>query len=241
VIISTGHQPAVDRMQHLLQAGQVQRDTRAIFLGCYELMTRNMLAAIEAGEFQDPAWVSAWLDHFADYYFNALDAFDQDLDNLPQPWRYAFSAAREPGTLVLQNLLLGINAHINYDLILALSDMLAPDWSDLPEAKRQARYQDHCTVNALIARTTDEVQDKVVEFYSPIYNLADVLLGPIDEWLVSRLINAWREQVWQMAVQYTETFLPEEREEIRRQIEIKSSEQAHHILVSSLEKLLKFD
>jgi hypothetical protein len=237
----TSRQPAVERMQLLMQAWEEQHDARAIFLGCYTLMTRNMLVAIQAGEFQDPAWVLVWLEHFADYYFNALEAFDQGLENLPQPWRYAFEAARQPGTLVLQNLMLGINAHINYDLILALSDMLEPDWHELPEDKRLARYQDHCTVNAIIARTIDTVQDNVVEFYSPALNLADVLLGPVDEWLVSRLINAWRERVWRLAVQRAESIHPESREEIRHNIELKSSEQARLILADGLDRLLDID
>lgn len=241
MISITAHQPTDGRMQALLQSWEAQQDGRAIFLGCYALMTRNMLAAIEAGEFQDPAWVFTWLDHFAGYYFNAVEAFDQGLDTLPQPWRRAFEAASQPDTLVMQNLMLGINAHINYDLILALSDMLEPEWQDLPDEKRLLRYQDHCKVNTILAGTTDEVQDKIVEVYSPVANLADVLLGPLDEWLVSRLINAWRERVWQLAIQYTETSLPEEREELRRSIEAKSGEQAHHILIASLERLLDPD
>ena len=237
----TGRSMVVERMQNLLQVWEEGHDARAIFLGCYTMMTRNTLEAIEAGEFRDPTWVFDWLEHFADYYFNALEAFDQSLENLAQPWRFAFDAAREPGTLVLQNLMLGINAHINYDLILALSDMLEPDWQGLPEEQRQLRYQDHCTVNAIIARTVDAVQDEVVERYSPVTNLADVLLGPVDEWLASRLIDAWRERVWRLAVQRTEAIHPEGREEIRRNIEHKSTEQARLILVEGLDRLLDFD
>jgi len=44
--------------------------------------------------------------------------------------------------LTVQNLILGVNAHINYDLVLATADMLEPEWSQLDEERRQARHDD---------------------------------------------------------------------------------------------------
>jgi hypothetical protein len=38
------------------------------------MMTRNVLAAIDAGDFRDPPWVSGLLDRFADYTFAALES-----------------------------------------------------------------------------------------------------------------------------------------------------------------------
>jgi len=37
-------------------------DPRHVFLGCHGLMTRNVLGAVEAGEFHHPAWVLTLLD-----------------------------------------------------------------------------------------------------------------------------------------------------------------------------------
>jgi len=61
---------------------------------------------------------------------------------------------------VLQNLLLGVNAHVNYDLTFAVVDLLAPEWAGLSEAERRARYEDFCQVNRIIAETVDEVHEK---------------------------------------------------------------------------------
>lgn len=61
-------------MNELLQQWEQTDDRRAIFLGCYALMTRNMLAGLNTGQFHDPRWVRALLEHFAGYYFDALDA-----------------------------------------------------------------------------------------------------------------------------------------------------------------------
>ena len=58
--------------------------------------------------------------------------------------------------------MLGINAHINDDLALALVDVL-DDWRTLDEEVRQRRRDDHELVNKIINDKTDEVQKEVVD------------------------------------------------------------------------------
>jgi hypothetical protein len=123
---------------------------------------------------------------------------------------------------VLQSLFLGINAHINYDLVLAVADMLAPDWQTLTASERQARYQDHCMVNRIIAETIDRVQDAVVEKHAPSLNLVDTLMGPMDEWLITKLIAQWRDEVWDQATRMVELPDDDSREQLRQQIEARS-------------------
>lgn len=100
----------------------------------------------------------------------------------------------------MQNLLLGVNAHINYDLALAVTDLLELEWPDLSENEREARYIDYCYVNKIIAETIDTVQDQVIERYSPIMDVVDIAFGPLDEWFTSQMINHWRDDQWQHAV-----------------------------------------
>ena len=52
-----------DRMDELLGKWQQQQDRRASFLGCYSLMTKNMLQAIEEGRFIDKHWVERLNPH----------------------------------------------------------------------------------------------------------------------------------------------------------------------------------
>jgi hypothetical protein len=215
-----------------LQAEQWQQveDRRAIFLNCYSLMTANMLAAIDSGEFNDPEWVYSLLEHFAEYYFNALDAYQQTTPFAPPIWRLTFDADNQPDTLVAQNLMLGINAHINYDLTLALVDMLSPDWAQLSPDERQGRYDDHTHVNQVIARTIDAVQETVVEPASPVMNVVDVLMGPVDEWATSRVISEWRDVVWQQAMRLIEAADETEARQLRRQQEDEALQRARLIL-----------
>lgn len=219
-------------MQALVEQWEQAGDRRADFLACYRLMTANMLAAIEAGEFHDAGWVAALLEHFAEYYFVALDDYAAGSAGTPVVWRFTFDTATQGEVLVLQNLLLGINAHINYDLVLALVDLLDPEWGSLTPERRQLRYEDHHHVNAIIGRTVDSVQDQVVDPSLPAMRLVDALLGPVDEWLASRLISSWRESVWNAATEMLDSTLREERAALREQIEADALRRAQVILIS---------
>lgn len=216
----------VARMSALAESWEQCGDSRSIFLRCYGLMTQSMLAALRDDRFQDPQWVSELLHHFADYYFDALDRYEQGYGNTPQIWTHAHDASRERDLFVLQHLALGVNAHINYDLIFALADMLLPEWPTASEQLRQQRYQDHCKVNAIIAETVDNVQDSVVEEQVPWFDLIDEVLGPIDEMLVSRLIANWRDEVWEQAVEVVEAQGAERTEALRQQIEAQALQRA---------------
>jgi hypothetical protein len=159
-------------------------------------MTSNTLAAIRQQEFRDTGWVDGLLHRFADYYFEALEAYERDPAAAPPIWQMTFGAAGDRHMLPVQHLLLGVNAHINYDLVLALVDRLRPEWPGLSAEQRAARYADHCHVNAVIAQTIDSVQDQILDSAMPVMNLVDVLMGRLDERIVSAVITHWRETVW---------------------------------------------
>jgi hypothetical protein len=198
-MISPPDTPVTTRMQSLIQQWNEHADNRALFLNCYLLMTNNMLAAIDRREFDDPAWVDQLLCRFADYYFNALEAYERDPATTAAVWRLAHDAARNPDLTAIQKMLAGISAHINYDLVLALADVLRPEWDNLTDDRRAARYADHCRVNAVIGRSIDAVQDQVLDPAMPIIKIVDRLMGPLDEMMMSRLIAHWRDVVWQNA------------------------------------------
>ncbi len=216
------------RMQECLCRWEADGDGRAVFLGCYAQMTANMAAGMAAGEFHDPAWVQRLLVHFAGYYFNALDAYDAGAPVSPV-WICACEAADRPGVSVLVQLLLGVNAHINYDLVLATADVLEEEWASLSPEARAQRQADYNHVNEIIGRTIDVVQDEIIERREPALALIDTLLGPVDEWMVRREIIRWRSKVWQEAIQRIGLTEPEARELHRRAVEAAALETARRL------------
>jgi hypothetical protein len=211
--------PVIHRMQSFVAEWESQSDQRSIFLSCYMLMTGNMLTAVDQKEFSDPQWVDGLLHAFADYYFIALDTYNLHPTSAPPVWKLAHDACRDPSMSPLQKLLLGVNAHINYDLVLTLVDLLRPEWPNLQEERRKVRYQDHCLVNDIIGRTIDTVQDTILEPSMPIMDIIDNLLGPLDEYLISRLISGWRENVWKNATRLIEIQDLAEQHELLKKVE----------------------
>ena len=215
----TSHSGVVERMRMQAQQWESAGDRRAIFLYCYAMMTENMLEAIDATRFQDGPWVSQLLHRFADYYFDALVCYDCGDEKVPEAWRQVHEASLHQSLHVLQHLLLGVNAHINYDLVLTLYEVLHPEWHSLSEEGRRKRRSDHRMVNQVIAETIDRVQDEVVERYDPIMDIIDRLLGRLDERFLSTLISSWREEVWDNAQAMLACRNEADREELRRQLE----------------------
>lgn len=204
----------IQQMQALIQQWTGNQDSRSIFLSCYQLMTLNTLKAVEHDDFFDSIWVNQLLNRFADYYFIALDAYETEPQAAPLVWQLAHNATRNPKAMPIQSLLLGVNAHINYDLVLTLVDVLTPEWNTLDEVQRENRHSDHDRVNTIIAATIDAVQDDILEPAMPIMEFIDDVFGRLDEHLISHLIRQWREKVWKHATQILNMDGEGDREEL---------------------------
>ena len=86
---------------------------RAVFIGTYRRTTIAVGESVAEARFEDPDWVERWDVAFAELFLAAHEA-DRSGGVVPRPWRLAFDA---PGDLpALRLVLLGINAHVNYDL-----------------------------------------------------------------------------------------------------------------------------
>lgn len=183
------------------------------------MMSHAMHEAINRGQFYHAAWVSQLLLRFSAYYFDALARYDQHPESSPLVWRQVHDASKDPEINVTQNLLLGVNAHINYDLPLALYDCLAESWSQLTETHKQTLKEDHELVNKIIAQTIDSVQDSIVNPSSWSMAALDLIMCRVDEWLLSKLISSWRNEVWEVNLQLLHSPDQARRDLIRKEQE----------------------
>lgn len=215
----TSDTPALTHMDTLIQQWQETADDKVLFLRCYQMMTSNVLEGVETHKFNDPIWVRNLLNLFADYYFIALRTYEREPTSAPAVWQVAHNAAHDPQISAMQKLLLGVNAHINYDLVLTLADMLEAEWAEHTDEMRNGRYADHCHINTIIGKTIDAVQDEVLEPAMPIMGLVDKLMGPMDERIIVHLIAQWREKVWKNAATLLTMTDPEAQQVFMTQVE----------------------
>lgn len=189
---------ASDRLSRLEARLRERGDRRAVFLTIYVRMTREVHGGIERGRFADPDWMRRYLVAFAEYYRRAFLAFERgNLGAVPDPWRIAFGTAVRGDALVVQDAFLGVNAHINYDLALALHDVgIDPD--------RERKYADHRAVDEILARLVDVQQEALAEIYASGVGDVDAALGRFDEAFTLGSMTGGREQAWRVAVVLTD-------------------------------------
>ena len=164
---------------------QVHRRT---FIATYQRTTQAVGNAVRDAFFEDPDWVVRWDIAFADLFIVAHDA-DQAGGQVPRPWRLAFQADPKLPTIV--HLLLGMNAHINYDLPPAtLSVITDHDFEDPVLIDRRRR--DHERIDQILARRVAE-EDHTI---GGARSLLDRILTPANRLSSRRFLREARGKVW---------------------------------------------
>jgi hypothetical protein len=182
----------VDRMGELLVPLEADRDPARFFLGVYLRTTVAVAVAIDAGTFEDPAWVEEWDVDFAGLYLDALTAHRRDPASAPRPWQLAFGA--RPDLPPEAHVLLGVNAHINYDLPQSLVRVIPPAEFDTP-ATLAIRGRDHARIDRVLAsRVTAE--DGELHRAGGRRTRLDRLLAPVNRTACQVFLRESRRRVW---------------------------------------------
>jgi hypothetical protein len=179
----------VARMQERLDRLPAEYGQQRVFLSTYQRTTLAIGKAVQDGLFEDAAWVEQWDVVFADLYLNALDAELSAAELAPRPWRLAFTAPAELPPL--RHVLLGINAHVNYDLPQALLAMISDaDFSDPGLIERRRR--DHERIDIVLSQRVSAEDQELGGRRS----LLDRVLTPVNRLASKRLLREARQRVW---------------------------------------------
>lgn len=168
---------------------------RGYFPALYRRVTINVKRAIEHGLFDDGPRMERLDAVFANFYFRACDAW-QHGKQCSDAWKVPFRAAADWPPVVLQHLLLGINAHINLDLGIATAEV-ARDGS-LP-----ALRADFDRINAILAAVTAEAKNELAAIW-PLLRVFDTFAGNLQEGFIHFSLVRAREHAWWVAQQLTQ-------------------------------------
>jgi hypothetical protein len=136
-----------DTLDALRAAALAAGDGGGYFPALYSRVTRRVMADAAAGRFDDADRMAAFVHGFAARY---LDAHHEPT-TAPSCWHASFVVSSDQALLVVQQLFLGINAHVNFDLpqtVVALADQTGDIASIRP---------DFDSINAVLRETYDEV------------------------------------------------------------------------------------
>jgi hypothetical protein len=167
------------------------RDSRlGYFPALYRKVTIAVKEGIAAGAFEDGKRMEALDVLFANRYLEAAGQWSRG-ESPTRSWRVAFEAAESWPPIVLQHLLLGINAHINLDLGIAAAQTA-------PGASLPALQKDFNQINALLASLVGDVKTSLSAVW-PLLRLYNRLAGGIADVTINFSMGRARTASWQAA------------------------------------------
>ena len=177
----------IARLDGIIETAQREQSRLGYFAALYRKMTVEVKRGIAAGRFEEGPRMERLDVIFANRYFEAWHQHRAG----GQPvkcWRYAFAMAKQRRALILQHLLLGINAHINLDLSVAAAQTC-------PGNQYPALKRDFDEINNVLSNLLDEVQ-KEIAAVSPLFGLLDQVCGRSDEAISNFSLNRARTAAW---------------------------------------------
>lgn len=173
-----------------------------VFARTYHRITLEVVAHLGRGYFDDPSWLADLDVRFASVYLEAVEHPERRV----APWRIAFADAETPGN-VMRHLLLGVNAHMTYDLCVSLLDGFVDD--------RARRQHDFDAVNRIMSFGIGQVQVMLCTRYPAWFRRADMLGLGVDELLTYDTFVRWRTRAWTDAMAILDGKLTREAVEAR--------------------------
>jgi hypothetical protein len=166
-------------------------DGIACFNKLYLAVTENVAAAVGAGTFRDPRFLSRFDVVFANLYFTALRGFLLGKGPRPHAWQPLIDSRRRRRIMSIQFALAGMNAHVNRDLPVALVEA----WRafSIEPHRPSPQYDDFQTVNAILAATEERVK---ILYSTGAVGRLDRDLGRADDVLAMWKVERAREAAW---------------------------------------------
>jgi hypothetical protein len=178
------------RLEEIIFQSVATNSRLGIFAQLYLHVTRQVRDGIQQGRFKDGSQMERLDVIFANRYLTAFEHYQRGL-TCTASWKTAFDASKERQLIVLQHLLMGMNAHINLDLGIAASEAVPPD--QLP-----ALEYDFFEINRLLTEKINEMQDKLSSV-SPLLFLLDIFGKKSDEKFAEFSLKKARSHAWNVA------------------------------------------
>lgn len=181
--------------QIILETEQ-QSDPLGYFAVLYRKVTLKVKEGIKTGYFENPDRMEELDIIFASRYIDAYHAYRKE-DSYSLSWQKAFKLSKGYWPVVLQHLLVGMNAHINLDLGIAAAQV--SNKTNLHELKN-----DFNLINDILSSLVEEVQENLCTVWPPLRQILK-FTGQVDNILTDFSMKIARDGAWQFAITLTNT------------------------------------
>jgi Family of unknown function (DUF5995) len=186
----------LQRLDQVIYTCRKDSSRLGFFATLYRNVTIKIKAAVVAGDFDDGPRMEVLDVAFANRYLVALDSFQRN-EPLSRCWRIAFQAAGNYWPLIIQQLLIGTNAHINFDLGIAAARIA-------PGAQLPALRGDFDRINNILGSMILKVRTDV-EALSPWIRFLDQLAPATEDKVINFSLNKARASAWLVAMMVNST------------------------------------
>lgn len=189
-------------------------DHRGVFATTYMTLTRQLKRMLDSdpGLVRYPHYLYTEDALFADFYFRVLRAWDRG-DPVPPAWGIALESAESGDYFGAQDMLLGINAHVQNDMPFLLASL------GLRTRSGESRKPDHDAINSVLTEAYQPVVDAIRSRFDPSLDLTNPSQVPIDDVAGLEAVRGWRELVWRNAERLVNADSAAERSQVADQIQ----------------------
>ncbi len=180
----------IEALEDIIQEATRMESPMGYFPALYQKVTIKVKEGIENDFFEDGPRMEQLDVVFAKRYLAAYHATPLG-EVATQSWEKAFLLTEQYWPIVLQHLLMGINAHINLDLGLAAAEISTPE-------NIQSLAVDFRRINQLLADLVGEVQENLAKIW-PTWHWILKRTGRMDDHLLDFSMELAREGAWQVA------------------------------------------
>ena len=160
------------------------------FAALYKKVTVKVKEGIETNFFDDGSRMEKLDVIFALRYIDAY-YFYKEKDFVTNSWERAFNLSSDYWPIVLQHLLIGMNAHINLDLGIAASEVSRnQNINDLEN--------DFNKINEILSTLVNEVEQDLAKIW-PTLKIILKLTGKVDDFMVDFSMGLARDGAWKFA------------------------------------------
>jgi hypothetical protein len=175
----------IDRLEQIQTYAEAheprgQHDGVACFSYLYSRITKRVLEGIGSGRFDDSQFVNLLDVVFANRYLAALRASVLSPDDVPDAWAVLFQRRSHRHITGLQFAAAGVNAHVNFDLAVAVAETCTQLGAAPDRGARHQSYREH------FESTWERLIDRIV---------LGRVVNKIDDWIVI----ATRDVAWENA------------------------------------------
>jgi hypothetical protein len=164
----------------------------ACFNSLYHTITDRVAKALRGPEVKDPAFLELLDVEFAKRYFDALRRWGLEDDTTPDVWEVLFRRAHDKKVSALVAAMLGVNAHINHDLAIAL----IATWAELGRPEDGLVHPDYLLINQIFY---EEIPPLRRRYANRMQMRLDALVGELDDWSQEVLVTVTRARAWNQA------------------------------------------